>query len=102
MGRKPYPKEFRDKLIELYRSGRSVKELSEQFEPSDQTLYRWIRQADIDDGRRDDGPTTDEKKDVRELKRELRRVREERDILAKAAAWYAQETTGTPSGSSNS
>lgn len=98
----PYPTEFRQKIVELYRSGRSVAELCEEFEPCEQTVYRWIRQADIDAGERDDGPTSDEKKEVSELKRELRRVRQERDILAKAAAWYARETTDIPDGSSSS
>jgi len=101
MGRR-YPPEFRKKLVELYRSGRSVRELCREFEPCEQSLYRWIRQADIDDGKRDDGPTSEEKQQVSKLQRKLRRVRQERDILAKAAAWYARETTETPDGFTSS
>ena len=61
-----------------------------------------VRQADRDEGRRQDGATSAEREELTRLRRENRRLRQERDILAKAAAWFARETAVIPSGSSNS
>lgn len=100
---KPYPKEFRQKIVELYHSGRSARQLAREFEPCHQTIRRWVKQAEIDDGQRDDGLTTDEKEKLRKLRAENRQLKEERKILKKAAAWFAQETNPTTNnGSSNS
>jgi transposase len=60
------------------------------------TLRTWLRQADIDDGLRHDGLTTDETEEVRKLRREIKTLREEREILLKAAAFFAKETGQTP------
>src|SRR5690625_760202 len=100
--RLPYPKEFRQKIIELARSGRSVVELAKEFEPSEQTIRNWIRQADIDGGHRHDGASSEEKHELSRLRKENRRLQQERDILAKAAAWFARETGSVPPKSSNS
>ena len=100
--RSPYPKEFRDRIVELARSGRSVSELAEEFEPSDQTIRSWIKKADVEDGVRSDGRTAEEREELRELRKELRRLKQERDILAKAAAWFARETGEVPERSSRS
>ncbi len=100
--RPPYPREFRDELIQLARSGRTPEALSKEYEPSAQTIRNWVAQADRDDGRRDDGLTTAEREELRRLRRENRRLREEREILKKAAAWFAQETGSIPSRGSNS
>jgi transposase len=100
--RPPYPKEFRQQIVELARAGRSASELAEEFEPSDQTIRTWIKQADLDDGTRDDGLPTGEREELRMLRKELRRLKQERDILAKAAAWFARETKSIPERSSNS
>jgi len=91
-GRPPYDSEFRHRIIELVRSGRSPRDLAKEFEPSAQTIRNWVEQADLDDGRRSDGPTSDEKAELSRLRRENARLREERDILKKAAAWFAQES----------
>ena len=99
---KPYPPEFRERLIELVRKGRTPEELSRQFEPSAQAIRNWVRQADRDAGRRQDGLTTAEQEEHRRLRRENRVLREERAILKKAAAWFARETTSIPSKDSNS
>ena len=56
--RPPYPPEFRRQMVELVRAGRSPESLSQEFEPSGQTIRNWVRQADIDEGRRSDGMTT--------------------------------------------
>jgi len=87
----PYPAEFRSRMIDLVRSGRSPDDLAKEFEPSAQTIRNWVQQADIDDGRRHDGLTTQEREELRSLRRENKRLREEREILSKAAAWFAKE-----------
>jgi transposase len=99
---KPYPPEFRERLIELVRKGRTPEELSRQFEPSAQAIRNWVRQADRDAGRRQDGLTTAEQEELRRLRRENRVLREERAILKKAAVWFARETTSIPFKDSNS
>ncbi len=100
--RTAYPLEFRQQMIELVRAGRTPEELSREFEPSAQAIRNWIAQAERDAGRRLDGLTSSERDELRRLKRENRRLREEREILAKAAAWFARETGSVPSGSSSS
>ena len=98
----PYPPELRRRLVELVRAGRSPAELAEEFEPSDQCIRNWVRQADRDRGKRQDGLMSEEKVELARLRQENRRLREERAILAKAAAWFARETGKIPSGSSRS
>ena len=93
----PYPPEFRAEAIRLVRhSGKPSAEIARRLEVSTETLRLWVRQADIDDGRRHDGLTSQETEEVRQLRREVRRLREEREILLKAAAFFAQETGQTP------
>jgi transposase len=99
---KPYPEEFKRKLVALVREGRTPQELSRQFEPSAQAIRNWVAQADRDEGRRQDGLTTTEREELQRLRRENDRLREEREILKKAAAWFAQETEKTSRGSSSS
>ncbi len=100
--RQPYPPEFREEMVGLVRAGRTPEELSKEFEPTAQSIRNWVQQADIDDGRREDGLTTKDREELRKLRRENRRLREEREILAKAAAWFARETGSIPSGCSSS
>ncbi len=105
--RPPYPKEFREQIVALARSGRSVGELAKEFEPSEQTIRTWIKCAELDDGTRSDDPTTAEREELRRLRKELRRLKQERDILAMrrnscGAAWFARETDAVPPKSSNS
>ena len=92
----PYPPEFRRQMVELVRAGRTPGELAREFECSDQTIRNWVRQTDLDEGRREDGLTTDEREELRRLRRENRQLREEREILKKAAAWFARETGSVP------
>jgi transposase len=92
----PYPPEFRQQMVELVRAGRSPEELGREFEPSGQTIRNWVRQADLDEGRRSDGLTTEERNELRRLRRETRQLKLEREILEKAAAWFAQETGSVP------
>ena len=98
----PYAPEFRRQMVELVRAGRSPDELAREFEPSGQTIRNWVRQADLDEGLRVDGLTTEEREELRRLRRENKRLRTEREILAKAAAWFARETGSLPRDSSSS
>jgi transposase len=94
--RAPYPPEFRRRLVELVRAGRSPESLAKDFEPTPQTIRNWVKQADLDDGTCSDGLTTDEREELSRLRRENRVLREEKEILKKAAAWFAQESISTP------
>ena len=99
---KPYPEEFKRKLVALVRGGRTPEGLSKQFEPSAQSIRNWVVQADRDEGHRQDGLSSNERDELQRLRRENERLREEREILKKAAAWFAQETKAAPNGSSHS
>jgi transposase len=99
---RPYPPEFRQRMIELVRAGRKPEELAKEFEPTAQTIWNWLKQADLDTGRRTDGLTTAEQEELRRLRRENRQLREEREILKKAAAWFARETGSIPPKGSDS
>ena len=90
--RPPYPSELKRQIIELVRAGRSPSELAKEFEPTAQTIQNWIRQADRDEGLRADGLKSDEREELRRLRRENKQLRIEREILSKAAAWFAAET----------
>jgi transposase len=89
-------------MIDLIHAGRTPEELAKEFEPTAQTIRNWVAQADRDNGQRQDGLTTAEREELRTLRREVRRLREEREILAKAAAWFAQETHAVPNTHSRS
>jgi transposase len=100
--RRSYPLEFRQRMVELVRAGRSPEELAREFEPSAQAIRNWVKQADRDGGMRGDGLTTQEKEELQRLRRENKQLRVEREILAKAAAWFARETDAVPPKSSHS
>ena len=91
-----YPPEFRQQLIALVRGGRTPEELAREFEPSAQAIRNWVRQADRDGGHRADGLTSAEREELQQLRRENRRLKLEREILAKATAWFARETGTIP------
>jgi transposase len=98
----PYPPEYRQQIVELVRAGRRPEELAREFGPTVQTIQNWLKQADRDDGRRHDGLTTAERQELARLRRENKQLRLEREILAKAAAWFARETDSVPPKSSSS
>jgi transposase len=100
--RATYPPEFRQQMVELVRAGRSPKALARKFEPSEQTIRNWVRQADLDSGRRTDGLTSEEQAELRRLRRENRQLNLERETLRKAAAWFARETGTVPERDSHS
>ena len=91
----PYPADFRSRIVDLARSGRTARSLAREFNVTDTTIRSWVRQADLDTGRRNDGQPTDEKQELARLRKDVARLREERDILEKAAAWFAQESVGS-------
>lgn len=97
-----YAPEFRQQLVELVRAGRTPAELAREFEPSGETIRNWVRQADRDRGARTEGLTSPEREELTHLRRENRRLKQERDILSKAAAWFARETGTIPSSSNGS
>ena len=91
-----YAAEFRRQMVELVRAGRGPEELAREFEPSAQTIRNWVNQADLDEGSRQNGLTSEERAELRRLRRENRQLRLEREILSKAAAWFARETESVP------
>jgi len=94
--RPAYDKELRQKILDLVRAGRTISSLAREFEPTETTIRNWIAQADRDAGKRSDGLITEERAELTQLRREVKALREEREILKKAAAWFAQETGATP------
>ena len=92
----PYTPEFRRQMIELVRSGRSPESLAKEFEPTAQAIRNWVAQAGRDDGTRDDDLKTEDRDEINRLRREVRQLKVERDILSKAAAWFARETDVIP------
>ena len=87
-------------MVDLARSGTTPEELAREFEPTAQSISTWVKQAERDAGKRIDGPTSAEREELGRLRRENHRLRQERDILAKAAAWFARRArrarTGLP------
>ena len=83
MTRPPYSSGFREQMVELVRSGRSPEELAREFEPSAQSIRNWVDQAARDEGRGDGGLTGAEREELRRFRHENRRLRQEREILAK-------------------
>ena len=90
----PYPREFRARVVELARSGRTLASLASEFGVTSNSIRSWVKQADLDAGRRTDGLTTEERQELARLRKENARLREERDILEQAAAWFAQASVG--------
>jgi transposase len=90
--RPAYPEEFRREAVQMLRAGRTPRELAESLGVSEQTLRNWRRQDQRDRHERDDGLTTDEREELRRLRRENARLKQERDLLKRAAAFFAAET----------
>jgi transposase len=87
-----YTGEFKRQMVELHRTGRSATSLAKEFGPTAWTISLWVRQAARDTGKSDGGLTSAEREELSRLRRENRKLKEEREILAKAAAWFATES----------
>ena len=103
--RPAYSPEFRRQMVDLVRAGRYPEDLSREFEPTSQSIRDWVVRAERREGRREekgDALGSAERDELVRLRRENKHLRLERDILSRAAAWFARETGAVPSGSSNS
>ena len=100
--RKRYSAELQQELVRLVRAGRTPEQLAAEFEPSAQAIRNWVKQAELNEGTRTDGLKTEEREELARLRRENARLKEEREILSKAAAWFAQETEKKSKRSSSS
>jgi len=99
--RPPYPAEYRRQMVDLVRSGRTPESLAREYEPSAVAIRHWVAQADAE-AKDPEGLQQAEKEELRRLRREVKVLREEREILKKAAAWFARETGSIPSKDSDS
>jgi transposase len=88
----PYPEEFRREAVELVRQGRSIPDVAESLGMSAPSLRNWVRQEQLDRRERDDGLTSVEREELRELRRKVKRLEQEREILKRATALFARET----------
>ena len=103
----PYPAAFRQQMVELVRAGRGVTELAREFGCNTSSIHHWVKAAECSEGGGaaggSDAPlTASERQELQELRRKLRQVQLERDILAKATAWFAGKSERTSTTSSNS
>jgi len=90
--RPPYPEEFRREAVQLVRGGRKVSDVAESLGVTEQSLRNWVKQDQIERRERDDGLTLAEREELTRLRRENKRLEQERDLLKRAAAFFARET----------
>jgi transposase len=90
--RPAYPNEFRREAVALVRAGRSIPDVAESLGVSPQSLRNWVKRTQLDLHERDDGLRDQEREELRRLRRENARLKQERDILKRAAAFFARET----------
>ena|SRR5579872_2905781 len=86
-----YAPEFKRQMVDLVRSGRTPASLAKEFEPTAWTIGLWVRQAKRDAGKGDGGLSSPEREELALLRHENRKLKEEREVLSKAAAWFATE-----------
>jgi transposase len=89
---KPYPKEFREGALALVREGRPAAEVARELGIADSCIRNWIKRDQLDRHERDDGLTSAEREELRELRKRVRRLEQEKDILRKAASFFARES----------
>lgn len=98
MSKKNYTAEYRAHLVALFKDGRSAESLAREYEPSSQTIRNWVQAAEGGDKRTE----VDLQAELRALRAENAKLREEREILKKAAAWFAKESASDPKKGSRS
>ena len=94
--------EFRRKIVELFKGGRSIKSIADEYGMARRTVASYVKQDGLDTGVRSDGLTSAERDELVRLRRENKRLQLEAEILSKAAAWFARETNTIPTKSSDS
>jgi len=91
--RRYFPPEYKAEVVELVRStGKTPAQVARELDLTETAVREWVKRADLDSGRRTDGLTSSERDELRKLRREVRDLREEREILHKAAVFFARET----------
>jgi len=90
--RPSYPEEFRHEAVQLVRGGRKVSDVATSLGVTEQSLRNWVKQDQIERRERDDGLTLAEREELARLRRENKRLEQERDLLKRAAAFFARET----------
>ena len=89
-----FPPEYKAEVVELIRSsGKTLGQVARELDLTETAVREWVKRADLDAGRRHDGLTSGEREELRRLRREVRDLREEREILRKAAVFFARETS---------
>jgi transposase len=91
-----HPAEFRRKIVELFRGGRSIKSIADEYGMARRTVSAYVAQAEADAGERPEKLSTNEREELGRLRRENKRLTIEAEILSKAAAWFARETDSIP------
>ena len=94
---RPYPTEFRQQVVELYRSGRSSSELASEFGCHESSITAWAKARNTEQTESNSPLSTSERQELVELRRKLKQVQMERDILAKATAWFANNRSTSTS-----
>jgi transposase len=90
--RPPYPEEFRREAVTLVRGGRMIPDVARSLGVSEQSLRNWVKRDQLERRERDDGLTVAEREELRDLRRQVKRLEQERDLLKRAAAFFARET----------
>jgi transposase len=90
--RPPYPEEFRHEAVQMVRGGRTISDVATSLGVTEQSLRNWVKRDQLERRERDDGLTVAERDELRELRRKVKRLEQERDLLKRAAAFFARET----------
>ncbi|MBK5233086.1 MAG: transposase [Thermoleophilia bacterium] len=89
--RNAYPEEFKDEAVQMVRAGRSAGDVARSLGCSPQSVANWTRTYERDQGIRADGLKTEEREELKRLRREVVRLKQERDLLKRAAAFFAAD-----------
>ncbi len=90
--RPAYPEEFRREAVQMVRGGRTIADVATSLGVTEPSLRTWVKRDQLERCERDDGLTVAERDELRELRRKVKRLEQERDLLKRAAAFFARET----------